>query len=360
MVLDRLQRQLDGAAAVVGPGANLRYLTGFTGERDRALALLLTEEDCIAVTAAGYETQVRQEMGLTSVSTVPTNDPVSIGERIADLLHQRDSHTVFVDEELPMGIGRSIAGDLQWELVDGRDIFDPLRRVKTAAERAALRRSAAVADEVRAATIEIGADVVGLTEAALARRIHAMLVERGGAGPAFPIVVASGPHGAAPLSHRHGNRLIRSGEPVVLDFGTIVDGYASDQTSTVVFDGTPPSEFPAAFAAVEAALDAGVGAVRPGRDAAELDEIVRNELDERGFRDAFTTGTGHGIGLRAHEPPTIGPDADDVLEPGMAITIEPGIYLPERFGVRLETVVIVTDKGGESINDVHREWRLAD
>lgn len=355
MVVDRIQKRLDGAAAIVGPGANLRYLTGFPGERDRALAVVLTENDCVAITAAGYERQVSRETALETIRTVATNDPSAVGEQARTLLRRRPPETVYVDEELTMGVGRPIA-EGSWTLADGRELFEPLRRVKTPDERAALRAAAAVTDEVRAAIRGLGGEAIGQTEAELARRIHSMLVDRGGEGPAFPIVVASGPRGAEPMTHRHGDRRIRSGEPVVLDFGTVVDGYASDQTSTVVFDGEPPAAFPPAFDAVEAALDAGIAAVEPGLDAATLDGIVRDELDDRGYGAAFTTGTGHGIGLRAHEPPAIGPDADTVLAPGMAITIEPGVYLADRFGVRLETVVIVTENGGEAINDVPRGW----
>jgi Xaa-Pro aminopeptidase len=174
---------------------------------------------------------------------------------------------------------------------------------------------------------------------------------------AFPVVVAAGPNGARPTQYRHGSRSISAGEPVVLDFGGVFDHYPSDQTRTVVFEGEPPAPFPEIHGIVKDALEAGLAAAEPGTTAAELDRVVREVIEDRGYGEQFVTGTGHGVGIRAHEPPSIAPGDRTTLEADMVFSLEPGIYLEGRFGVRLETLVVLTDEGADPLNTSPYDWR---
>jgi len=175
-------------------------------------------------------------------------------------------------------------------------------------------------------------------------------------GNSFETIVGSGPNGAKP-HHGCGDREIRAGEPVVLDFGTRVDGYPSDQTRTLVFDGEPPAEYERVHETVRAAQAAAVEAVEPGVAAEAIDRAARDVIEDAGYGDAFFHRTGHGVGLDVHEEPYIVAGNDRELEPGMVFSVEPGIYLDGRFGCRIEDLVVVTEDGCERLNDTDRGWR---
>jgi Xaa-Pro aminopeptidase len=150
---------------------------------------------------------------------------------------------------------------------------------------------------------------------------------------------------------------VRAGEPVVLDFGTRVDGYPSDQTRTLVFDGEPPAAYRRVHEAVREAQAAAVAAVEPGVTAGSIDRAAREVIESAGYGDAFVHRTGHGVGLDVHEEPYIVADSDRTLEPGMVFSVEPGVYLDGEFGCRIEDLVVVTDDGCERLNDTDRGWR---
>jgi Xaa-Pro aminopeptidase len=171
-----------------------------------------------------------------------------------------------------------------------------------------------------------------------------------------PARLVPGPNGAKP-HHGCGDREIRAGEPVVLDFGTRVDGYPSDQTRTLVFDGEPPAEYERVHETVRAAQAAAVEAVEPGVAAEAIDRAARDVIEDAGYGDAFFHRTGHGVGLDVHEEPYIVAGNDRTLEPGMVFSVEPGIYLDGRFGCRIEDLVVVTEDGCERLNDTDRGWR---
>ena len=201
----------------------------------------------------------------------------------------------------------------------------------------------------------MGEDTVGLTESELAAEIRGRLHAAGATRLSFDVVVASGPHGAEPY-RRSSDREIDAGEPVILDFGGFVDGYASDQTRTVVFAGDPPEGFEDAHEAVVAAFEAGVEAVEPGATAGAVDRATEAVLRERGYGDDLVHATGHGVGLEAHEAPTVADGNEVELEPGMVFSVEPGVY-PGKFGVRVEDLVVVTESGCQRLNDSPKTWR---
>jgi len=195
----------------------------------------------------------------------------------------------------------------------------------------------------------------GKSERRLSAEIAAMTVEEGHEACTFSIV-ASGPNGASP-HHEAGDRVIGGGDAVVVDFGGRLAGYCSDTTRTFLV-GEPPARFLDAFAAVRAAQQAGVEAAAPGVPAEEVDRAARRVITAAGYGPLFVHRTGHGIGLEEHEHPYVVEGNSAPLEEGMAFSVEPGVYLPGKFGVRIEDVVVVTAGGAERLNhssrDLHR------
>ena len=347
----------DGAILATGP--NAYYLTGFAGERDRHLLGLVTPDgERTFVSGEAYVGQVRDELQVddATVRAVPDNTAESVVDGLVEVLPDSGG-TYFVDDR--MRTGESMR--LRTELLDATfdllsELVAPMRVQKDAPEIDRLREAARQTDAVSVAVRELGADAVGMTERDLAVEVRTRLAERGAVGEAFPAVVAAGPNGARPTEYRHGDREIVPGEPVVLDFGGFFDHYASDQTRTVVFDGDPPAEFVEAHETVSEALEAGVSAAEPGATGGDVDAAAREVVEAAGYGDQFTTGTGHGVGLRGHEPPSISPGSTDELEPGVVFSVEPGIYVEGEWGVRLETVVALTGDGPESLNQSPYTW----
>jgi Xaa-Pro aminopeptidase len=351
-----------GDVLVCFPSHNLFYLSGFAeepGER-HLLFFLPRDGDPTFLVPDLYEEQVRAVSWVDDVRTWGDDeDPLAALTAVASDLDLPPSPRVLVDDTM----WARFTHDLRAALPDATfglasDVLSDLRVRKDGAELDALRRAAAAADEAMDAVRETGADAVGMTERELAREIERTLVEAGGDGVSFETIVASGPNGAMP-HHRCGDRRIRAGDPVVLDFGTRVDGYPSDQTRTVVFDGDPPSTFEEVHAVVREAQAAGVAAVEPGVTAASVDRAARDVIDEAGYGDRFVHRTGHGVGLDVHEEPYVVAGNDRELAEGMVFSVEPGVYLPGEFGVRVEDLVVVTADGCERLNRTDRGWEVS-
>ena len=358
--LRQLEAELSQEALVVAQGENLQYLTGFTGERDRAVAFVVTPEgDRMFISPEAYAGQIRSHSWVDDVRTVPHNDLGAVGDRCGAVIHRSSAEACRVDGNAPAELTHPLRKRLEsTPIALATPLLTSLRMRKDDTERAALQYAAQQTDAVSEWVRSLGTDVIGMTESDLASRIRAKLHERDAERTAFSTVVASGPNGARPTTYRHGERTIEAGEPVVLDFGGIFEEYASDQTRTVVFGGDPPDGYEEVHAIVKKALDRGIARARPGITTGELDQEVRAVIADAGYGPEFTTSTGHGIGLRAHEPPAVRDGGETVLEPGMAFTIEPGVYLEGEYGVRLETVVIVTDDGCTPLNTSPYGWRV--
>ena len=351
-------REKNAEAAIVCPGPNLQYFTGLRGEPfDRYHALYLPADgDCALLSPDGYLSQAEAYADADDYLTIGPNDPDALASTI-EMMSSDDTTTLLVDGCGLHTLSQALYQRFSVEEIGPADpIFRSLRRVKDDAEIQALRRSASVADAVSEEIRSLGSEAVGYTEAELATEIRASLHARGAKGVSFDVVVGSGPNGADPAL-RTSDRQIRSGEPVVVDFGCFLDGYASDQTRTVVFDGDPPADFERAHEATLNALEVGVVAVEPGMEAGEVDAAVRDKLSEYGLADRFTHGTGHGVGLASHESLTIAEDEPTELEPGMVFSIEPGVYYEGEWGVRIEDLVVVTDSGAERLNGTPRTWK---
>ena len=236
------------------------------------------------------------------------------------------------------------------KLVPASRVLAKLRPRKDPGEISLLSRAARSADEAFNRITREG--LAGRPEKDVARSLRQHLVDTGSDEALFWIV-GSGPNGASP-HHEPGDRAIRTGETVVLDFGGRVSGYCSDITRTVAV-GQPSSEAQEVHAMVRRAQEASLRAVKPGVPAEEVDAAARRVIEEAGYGDAFIHRTGHGIGLEEHEPPYIVQGNTEPLEAGMTFSIEPGIYLQGRFGVRIEDIVAVTDDGAMRLNHAPRD-----
>ena len=346
-------------ALVCVPGRTLQYLTGFDEpQRDRHLLFVVPRAgEPAAFVPALSASQFRAETWVEAVETwSDDNDPVAALSAFLDAREIPTAPHLLVDDTMWATVLqdlRSVRPDATIGLAS--DVVADLRIRKDDAEVDALRRASAAADEALRAVRALGADVIGLTEAELAGRIEAFLTDAGGEERSFETIVGSGPNGAMP-HHTHGDRKIRAGEPVVLDFGTRVDGYPSDQTRTLVFDGEPSERVSEVHEVVRRAQAAAVDAVEPGVTAGTVDDAARSVIEDAGYGDAFIHRTGHGVGLDIHEPPNIAAGNEVELRPGMAFSVEPGIYLDGAFGVRIEDLVVVTEAGCERLNHTSRGW----
>ena len=228
-----------------------------------------------------------------------------------------------------------------------------LRAIKDADEIERLVAAGAAAD----ATLEeiVKVRFAGRTENEVAADLAALLRKHGHSQVDFT-VVGSGPNGANP-HHEAGDRTIQEGDMVVLDFGGLKDGYGSDTTRTVHV-GEPTDEEREVFEIVRRAQQAGFEAVRPGVACQEIDRAARKVITDAGYGEYFIHRVGHGIGITTHEPPYMVEGEEHPIEPGMCFSIEPGIYLPGRFGVRIEDIVVVTEDGGRRLNNTDREMRI--
>ncbi len=340
-------------AVLLSVGADLPYLTGYTATPMERLTMgVVPRVGPVTIVVPALEApRVALQGDLFNV--VPWDeleDPVGI---VVDLLAGA------VDG--PLGTTPAAAiGDHTWsrfllllqarlpqvKFVPATPVTAPLRVRKDAEEVGALRAAAANADRVAGRLADL--TFSGRTERELARWVGAALLEEGCEFAAFTIV-ASGPNGASP-HHEPGDRVIGAGDTVVVDFGGPVHGYASDTTRTFSV-GEPSAEVAGAYAVLKSAQAAGVGAVRPGVAAEHIDDVTRTVIDGSEFADYFIHRTGHGIGLEVHEDPYIVSGNSTALEPGMAFSVEPGIYIPGRFGMRIEDIVVVTDGGGELLNN---------
>jgi Xaa-Pro aminopeptidase len=228
-----------------------------------------------------------------------------------------------------------------------------LRAVKGPDELERLAAAGAAADASLEEIVRVR--FAGRTESEIAADLAALLREHGHSQVDFT-VVGSGPNGANP-HHEMSERTIRDGDMVVLDFGGLKDGYGSDTTRTVHV-GEPSDEEREVFEIVRRAQQAGFEAVRPGVACEEVDRAARRVIADAGYGEYFIHRVGHGIGLTTHEPPYMIEGEKRPMEPGMCFSIEPGIYLPDRFGVRIEDIVTVTEDGGRRLNNTDREMRI--
>jgi Xaa-Pro aminopeptidase len=336
---------------LVAHGPNLRYLTGFTGSN--GMAVVGTDVRRF-VTDFRYVEQAAQQVPdfdreqgpqdfLTALETGWPDGELTLGfedDHMSVRAHQR-LRAVLPDRIKLEGAGGVVEAE--------RAIKDPEEVERIAA-------AAALADEVYDWLREQG--LVGRTEREVAFALEHEMRRRGATDPSFPSIVASGPRGALPHASPSGETIER-GTLVTLDMGVILDGYCSDCTRTWA-TGELPDELAAIYDLTLRAQVAALDAVRPGPTGVEVDAVARDMITEAGHGEHFGHGLGHGVGIEVHEAPRLARTAKDALVAGNVVTVEPGIYLPGRGGVRIEDLVVVTESGRDVLTGTTKELIVVD
>ncbi len=330
-------------ALLVTDLSNVRYLTGFTGSAGR---LLVTADGMLLSTDGRYAVQAPEQMAAAGVA----------GEvHVATTLAEQDGALASAAGTARLGLE---AASVTWaaqrrltaepwtaELIATEGVVEAVRRVKDAGEVARLARASAIADAALATVAPMLLEQP--TEVEVGFALDTEMRRLGANGVSFETIVAAGPNGARP-HHRPGDRTIVEGDLVVIDFGALVDGYHSDMTRTFMVGELTETQRRMLDVVTEAQA-AGVAAVRAGVEAKAVDAACRDLIDAAGWAEAFGHGTGHGVGLVIHEDPRVARTSTATLEAGNVVTVEPGVYLPDHGGVRIEDTVVVTDEGCTTI-----------
>ena len=361
---DRMARAAEAAgergvdALLITPSPDYAYLLGYRAPALERLTCLVipAEGEPVLLLPRLEEPLARHELGdlvegLTVVPWDETDDPIRLVQTIV-----AGARRVAVQDQMWARFALRLRAALDpAEVVEAGPTMSSLRRIKSAEEVDRLRAVASSADAaMRAVTSE---RLSGRTERDVSRHIRELLLDAGHDTAEFGIV-ASGPNSASP-HHEPGDRVTGSGDTIVLDFGGSRAGYCSDTSRTAVV-GEPDPEFAALYAVLRAAQAAACDAVRPGIECGEIDAVAREIIAEAGYGEAFIHRTGHGIGLETHEEPYIVASNREPLQAGHAFSIEPGIYIRDTWGARIEDIVVCTDTGGERLNTSSTELYLVD
>jgi Xaa-Pro aminopeptidase len=351
----RLVQTLPGIGAdllLVTSLVNVRYLTGYTGSNGLAL---VGPDTAVFITDFRYVEQSAAEVDAAFDRRIAT---LELAEGIADVLPSGPVRLAFEDANLTVRAHeqlRSLMPD-RVELIAAGNPVESLRAVKEAEEVERIRAAAGVADVAFRQLMEDG--LVGRTELEVADALERGLREAGARGVSFDAIVAAGPHGALPHARPRAVE-IGAGELVVIDWGAELDGYCSDCTRTLATGnlGEPARE---AYELVREAQLAGLAALRAGVSGRDADAAARTVIDDAGYGERFGHGLGHGVGMEIHEAPRLSKRSDAVLRSGNVVTVEPGVYLPGQFGVRIEDLVVVTESGCEILTSVPKELITVD
>jgi Xaa-Pro aminopeptidase len=338
---------------IVGPGSDLQYFTGLRGHDSERLSVLL-------LPAAGKPAWVVPVLeaplldGIADLLAIhrwgEADDPAA---RCASVMGG-GAPVVAVTESLRAAFVLRLQGALpQASWVEATPVLRPLRMVKDAHEIAVLEEAARLTDEAWVRFLD--ERIIGLTERQAMRRLVEVTTDMG-LGPGF-CHAGSGPFSASP-HHGGGDRVIQPGEAVVFDWGGTLEGYNSDVTRTVWTGGEPDPEFARIYQIVLEANEATLAAARPGVACQDLDTTARDLITAAGYGEYFIHRVGHGLGLSLHEEPYLVQGNSLPLEAGMVFSDEPGIYLPGRFGVRVEDTVVCTPDGARKINHAPRDLRV--
>ena len=360
------RRRLDRAAAaaadrgidalLITPSPDYAYLLGYRAPAMERLTCLVVpaDGDPALVVPRLEEPLARHELGnlageIEILAWDETEDPISVVRTVLD-----GAMRLAVQDQMWARFVLRLRASLDpAELVAAGPAMSALRSVKEPEEIERLRRAASAADA--AMTAILAERLSGRTEAAVSGRIREHLLENGHDTAEFGIV-ASGPNAASP-HHAPGDRVIGPGDAIVLDIGGTLDGYASD-TSRTAFVGEPPAEFMELFAVLREAQSAACEAATAGISGAALDGVARTIVADAGFGEAFLHRTGHGIGMETHEEPYVVASNHEPLVPGNAFSVEPGIYIRDMWGARIEDIVVCTEAGPERLNTTSTELAI--
>lgn len=346
-VLEHMTK-MDVDCVIIKDVTTIRYLTGFTGDSS---LLYLDRKQGVLITDGRYTEQAKNEMKLFKVLEYIPVDGTSIWSAAAQLALDTDVNAVGFDgayySYTDYVMLQKMLGTKTMKCVD----FSDIRMIKDKKELDLLLKAASIADE---AFMKLLDDIEpGRTERSLAGRLEYYMRVLGSEKTSFDTIVASGARSALP----HGvasDKVIEVGDFITFDFGAVYKGYHSDMTRTIVL-GMANSWQKEIYTIVEEAQRKGVKAAETGMSGRELDEIVRKVIADCGYGDYYVHGTGHGVGLEIHEMPNINKRGTTILQTGMVFTIEPGIYIPGKGGVRIEDTVVLTEEGAHTLNGVKKQ-----
>jgi len=337
------ERELD--CLLVTHMVNVSYLTGFTGTNG---ACIITADERLFLTDFRYVEQAADQ--------VQGFDRLTIGHDMAgDLAKRLTGRTGFEDAHVSVRQQAKLADQAPdgVDLVAAGDPVEDLRQVKDAGELRRIRAAAQLATAALEGVLENG--LAGRTERAVALELEQRMRESGAQDPSFPSIVAAGAHGALPHAEPR-EEAIEAGRLVVIDWGARLDGYCSDCTRTVA-SGEIDDEARTVYELVRSAQAAGLAAVRAGAQSRAVDAQARGPIEEAGHGERFGHSLGHGVGIEVHEEPRLSPRAehDVALVAGNVVSVEPGVYLPGRLGVRIEDLVAVTEDGADVFTSFPKE-----
>lgn len=340
----------------LGPGPHMQWLLGFQPHGDERLLLLLVTQDAAEFCMPALEADsAGQHTDLPMHSWADAEGPGAALDATLASVKGKGAMVVALDEAMRADFALALLD----RLPGARHVFTPstlgrLRMKKDADERARLKASALLADE--AMKTAFAAIRPGMTEKQVKQIVTDRFAE-GGAKLEFGII-GTGGNGAFP-HHQTGETVIQKGDAIVIDIGARLNGMPSDITRMCVV-GEKPEGYDEIHAIVEGAVQAAMRAAKPGVTAREIDAAARNHIAQAGYGDYFLHRTGHGLGIEVHEPPYMTGSSDTVLEEGMVFSIEPGIYLNGRFGLRLEEIVYLTAEGAERFSELSRDVAVAE
>jgi Xaa-Pro aminopeptidase/Xaa-Pro dipeptidase len=327
---------------------NVRYLTGFTGSDG---CCILRPREAFLLVDGRYLTQARQQA--RGVTVALYRDKVSA---LAESLGNGTVQTAgFESSAVTFDFYERLKERLSGiRLEPCTEEVERLRRTKDDTELALILRAVDVSHEALKATLPLVRP--GARERDIAVALEHRMRRLGAEDLSFPVIVATGPHAAQPHAEP-GDGVIRSGDGVIIDYGAVVGGYHSDETCTIPVGPIDP-EMRRVYGIVREAHDRVIDAIRAGRSCRAMDGIARGVIEAAGFGDAFPHGTGHGVGLDVHEAPRLSPASDAFLEAGTVVTVEPGIYLPDRLGVRIEDMVLVEADGCRVLTKTSKDIKM--
>jgi len=336
-------------AMLVTDLVNVRYLSGFTGSAG-ALLVYADERSAVLATDGRYRTQAARQAPDLRVAIERAGASYLVAQVCAQGAAGTrrlgfEGHVVTVDGFDTLS-AVAAAAEGSTELVRASGVVEALREAKDAGEVALLRLACETADAALVDLVERGGLRPGRTEREVSRELEALMLEHGADAASFETIVAAGPNSAIP-HHRPTSAVLAAGDFVKIDFGALVAGYHSDMTRTFVLG--PAADWQREiYQVVAAAQRAGRHALQPGARLCEIDAAARTVIADAGYAETFGHGLGHGVGLRIHEAPGINAAAAGTLRAGAVVTVEPGVYLADRGGVRIEDTLVVADTAGQA------------
>jgi Xaa-Pro aminopeptidase len=345
----------DIEALLVGDLVNIRYLTGFSGS---AALLLITHDGALLTTDSRYEMQVKEETAgiaasdaleiVTSSPSMPDEQKDAITETVRSsgidsLSLEADRITWAAQQQWAELFAEN---ELEVSLTPQTGLVGQLRLIKDSNEIALIERAASIADDaLRESSPTLDSSP---TESQFALELDWWMRRLGAEDRAFDTIVAAGPNGAKPHA-KPSSMTIGGADAIVVDFGAVFGGYCSDMTRTICSSGRLSGELARVYDIVLYAEQAGIDLLKPGAKCADVDKACRQVIEDAGYGENFKHSTGHGVGLDVHELPVLSSKSESELQEGMVVTVEPGIYLPQIGGVRIEDMLVITSDGSRSL-----------